>query len=760
NNVNLAPIMTAIGSKVVDEGVNLNFGISASDADGTIPTLTAEDVPLNATFVDNANGTGTFDFNPDFTQSGPYSVRFIASDGALADTEVVAITVNNINLAPVLAGIGSQSVDEGANLNFGVSASDPDATTPTLMAEDVPTNAMFTDNGDGTGTFDFNPDFTQSGPYNVRFIASDGVLADTEIVAITVNHINLPPIIDPIGPRAVVEGANLNFTLTSSDPDGTTPQLSAETVPENATFTDNGDGTGTFDFNPVFTQSAIYLVTFIASDGVLADTEAVVITVYESGNQAPIFAATSPQSVDEGSNLNFSVSAVDPDGTIPILTAENVPANATFTVHGNGSGTLDFNPDFTQSGPYNVRFIASDGALADTEIVAITVNNINLAPVLAGIGSQSVDEGANLNVGVSASDPDATTPALTAEDVPTNATFTDNGDGTGVFDFTPGFDQSGPYTVLFIATDGILSDSEYVSITVTELGTGTPPASVTDLDAEVSGSSIRLSWSDVSTDTAGAFTTVSRYVIYRGTKAYFDPTPADSIAGILPGVAEFFDNDTGGADVVGDTTTDYFYLIKSVDIGGLSSGNSNRVGCMDMQIIATSTTNYNLCALPFVATGITNAQQLVASMGGTSNVLTVNKYITSSQSYQAWFAAGFGTNFSVSAGSVFQVNAAQNFVWSIAGQVPDPGSLSYQIVTTPTTSFSLVMIPFEYEDIFIVAQDVIDNVPGLLNTLNEFVPTSQSFRSRFAAGFGINFGLRAGRVYQANGAAPGVFPAP
>ncbi|MBU2625541.1 MAG: hypothetical protein KKG33_08265, partial [candidate division Zixibacteria bacterium] len=225
---NQAPVLTPIGAKAVDEGVNLNFGISASDADGTIPTLTAEDVPLNATFVDNANGTGTFDFNPDFTQSGPYNVRFIASDGALADTEVVAITVSHVNLAPVLAGIGAQVVDEGANLNIGISASDADGTIPTLTAENIPTNATFVDNANGTGTFDFNPDFTQSGPYNVRFIASDGALADTEVVAITVNNVNLAPIMTAIGSKVVDEGVNLNFGISASDADGTIPTLTAE----------------------------------------------------------------------------------------------------------------------------------------------------------------------------------------------------------------------------------------------------------------------------------------------------------------------------------------------------------------------------------------------------------------------------------------------------------------------------------------------------------------------------------------------------
>ena len=72
--------------------------------------LTAVGLPPNATYVDNLNGTGSFSFSPNFTQSGVINVTFIASDGALADSEVVAITVTRVNLAPVLAAIGPRSV--------------------------------------------------------------------------------------------------------------------------------------------------------------------------------------------------------------------------------------------------------------------------------------------------------------------------------------------------------------------------------------------------------------------------------------------------------------------------------------------------------------------------------------------------------------------------------------------------------------------------------------------------------------------------
>ena len=143
---------------------------------------------------------------------------------------------------------------------------------------------------------------------------------------------------------------------------------------------------------------------------------------------------------------------------------------------------------------------------------------------------------------------------------------------------------------------------------------------------------------------------------------------------------------------------------------------------------------------------------------GNSNVLTVNNYIPASQSFQSRFAAGFGSNFAISTGRVYQVNSAVDTLFSIAGNVPDSGAISYPLITTATTSYNFLMIPFERESSLTTAQDVIDNIPGLLNTLNNFIATSQSYQSRFAAGFGTNFTVKAGKPYQANAASGGTFP--
>jgi len=92
-------------------------------------------------------------------------------------------------------------------------------------------------------------------------------------------------------------------------------------------------------------------------------------------NYAPILDNISAKTVGEGNSLSFRVHATDQNGGGIILTAENLPANANFFDSGNGAGSFNFSPDTTQSGVYNVRFVASDGELKDTLMVQITVAN-------------------------------------------------------------------------------------------------------------------------------------------------------------------------------------------------------------------------------------------------------------------------------------------------------------------------------------------------------------------------------------------------
>ncbi len=195
--------------------------------------------------------------------------------------------LESLNSPPTFATIGSLEVNEGNTLSFIVSAFDPDEDSLTLTAEDVPANATFVDHGDGTGTFIFTPDFAQAGAYAVIFQATDhppdmGDPITTEMtVDIQVHNTNRAPQLDPVEDQSVRIASELSFTVTATDPDGTIPTLAARPLPPDASFTDSGDGSGQFTMSPEGAAPVDYIVWFVASDSLAADSQAVTIHVLE-----------------------------------------------------------------------------------------------------------------------------------------------------------------------------------------------------------------------------------------------------------------------------------------------------------------------------------------------------------------------------------------------------------------------------------------------------------------------------------------------
>lgn len=165
---NHSPVLSFIGSKTVNENEPLTFIIAASDQDNDTLLFSASPLPPGAT-LDSA--AGTFAWTPTYLQSGTYQITFIVKDeyGGIA-SESVSILVNNKNAAPVLANIGNQEIDESSTLTFSISATDVDGNPLTYSALNLPDGAAF---NPGTRTFSWTPTFSQSGTYQITFIAQD-----------------------------------------------------------------------------------------------------------------------------------------------------------------------------------------------------------------------------------------------------------------------------------------------------------------------------------------------------------------------------------------------------------------------------------------------------------------------------------------------------------------------------------------------------------------------------------------------------------
>ena len=162
-----------------------------------------------------------------------------------------------------------------------------------------------------------------------------------------------------------------------------------------------------------------------------------------------------------------------------------------FAVTNTGDATLNIsslissNPRFTASGPIQllpngkeallVDFCPSEGGpqsgtvtiISDATNGSFSVNVSgagNTAPVMDPVGNKSGFAFVNLAFDVTASDGEGDVITFGITGLPVGATFDTN---TGHFDWTPGGSDGGSYPVTFSALDGLASDSEAITITIT-----------------------------------------------------------------------------------------------------------------------------------------------------------------------------------------------------------------------------------------------------------------------------------------------------
>ena len=158
------------------------------------------------------------------------------------------------------------------------------------------------------------------------------------------------------------------------------------------------------------------------------------------------------------------------------------PLNPSASEHDPASGhvpdgiPVDFDPELilidtnfnTSNGKARGRYdagsnpdIVTINATMDGTTVSTSIKVGNRPPTLDTIGDKNTNENSNLQFTVTGTDPDGDTTTITATRLPAGATF----NGT-TFNWTPGYGQSGTYTITFTITDGTLTDTEEITINI------------------------------------------------------------------------------------------------------------------------------------------------------------------------------------------------------------------------------------------------------------------------------------------------------
>jgi MYXO-CTERM domain-containing protein len=174
-------------------------------------------------------------------------------------------------------------------------------------------------------------------------------------------------------------------------------------------------------------------------------------------NLAPVVALINPQTTNENQTLTVNVSATDPEGGTITLTTSTLPTNATFVDNGDGTGVLQFRPNFDQAGDFTITITATDNAepfaQSSTE-VDITVVNVNRLPIINGQASIETTVGQTVTASFAALDPDGDSVVFSGEDLPGDMSVTSTGNASAIVEFTPTAAEVGRVTVSIIADDG------------------------------------------------------------------------------------------------------------------------------------------------------------------------------------------------------------------------------------------------------------------------------------------------------------------
>jgi len=489
--------VAGVDSYAVDEDDTLNVNaatgvlVNDSDPDGDTISITSFDATSVQGGSVSLNADGSFTYTPVADFNGADSFTYtIEEDFGGSATQTVNITVNSVNDEPVLTAIGNQSVDENSLLTINISCTDLESPALTLTSPNRPSGATLNDNGDGTGSISFTPDFDEvehpatSETFSaVQVICDDGTDQVSETFDITVDDVNRAPVLvndnyvtaedTPLFINADDDGPmdpNVGPLFNDSDDDGDTLTIDLTTPPADTIDTPNGtvviEANGTFPYTPDAEFSGTDSFSYRAVDGFGGSVTATVFISVTNVDDPPVLAAISDTSVNEDATRNVNVSCTDVDSGSLTLSVSNEPPGASFVDNGNGTGTLTYMPDFdvvvhpsTSQLFSTIQVTCSDGTTPVNQTFDLTVDDVNRDPDV-GDDNFSTSQDTQLSrgpaLGVLANDSDLDGDTLTVSgfDSITTAGGVVSMNADGSFLYTPPNGFTGLDTFTYTVTDG------------------------------------------------------------------------------------------------------------------------------------------------------------------------------------------------------------------------------------------------------------------------------------------------------------------
>jgi large repetitive protein len=414
--VNQVPTVTSPATATDTVGQPLSFDITTSSYPTAALTQTGT-LPTGVTFVDNGDGTATLAGTPTGTAK-TYALRFTAKNAAGSVSQSFSLAVNQ---TPAFTSAATATFTTGKSGTFKVTASGYPTPAMSYFGQ-LPEGLNLVDNGNGTATLSGTPAAGIGGTYTVAMRANNAVGRPVSQVFTLV--INQAPSVTSAATTTVDVGQAMTFGVaTTGFP---TPALTETgTLPAGVTFTDNGDGTGTFSGAPTGTAKT-YALKISAKNAGGSGTQSFSLVV----QQAPAITSAATTTFTTTKTGTFKVTSSG-SPVAALSSVGTLPTGVSFVDNGNGTAT--FTGAASTNGVYPLTISATNAAGTTSQNFTLVVNQV---PTVTSAPSMTATIGHAMSFNVTTSG--YPTAALTQTGtLPTGVRFVDNGDGTATLSGTP-----------------------------------------------------------------------------------------------------------------------------------------------------------------------------------------------------------------------------------------------------------------------------------------------------------------------------------
>ncbi|MGW9017006.1 tandem-95 repeat protein, partial [Priestia megaterium] len=436
--VNDPPITSNVSFTIAEDSTLINQ-IVAVDPDGDPLTFSLQAASGNGVAVVNADGTFSYQPNPNFNGTDQFTV--LVSDGqggtAVSTVTVIATPVND---APTVPNY-TFSTQEDSPVVGAVVGIDVDGNPLSYQLQVAPTNGVAAVNANGT--FSYQPNLNFNGSDQFTVLVSDGQ-GGTAVSTVTINVIpvNDAPITSNVS-FTIAEDSTLINQIVAVDPDGDPLTFSLQAAPGNGVAVVNADGTFSYQPNPNFNGTDQFMV--LVSDGQGGTAVSTVTVIVTPVNDAP----TVPNytfSTQEDSPVVGVVVGIDVDGNPLSYQLQVAPTNGVAAV--NANGTFSYQPNLNFNGSDQFTVLVSDGQ-GGTAVSTVTINVIpvNDAPITSNV-SFTIAEDSTLINQIVAVDPDGDPLTFSLQAAPGNGVAVVNADGTFSYQPNANFNGTDQFTVL------------------------------------------------------------------------------------------------------------------------------------------------------------------------------------------------------------------------------------------------------------------------------------------------------------------------